>query len=271
MLGARAEIDFMEQPPSVPELGPEVAQNSTMSLPARLLNVFAVPGEVFSDVKAAPASTSNWLVPAICSAVIGAIAAIIIFSQPSVIQQIREQQEKVMDQQVKAGKMTQAQADQALAVMEKVTGPTLMKIIGGVGAVVASFIHVVWWGFVLWLLSRWFLRVQIKYPKALEVVGLAMMVGVLGAIVGMLLIVNLGRVGATPSLALMVSDFDATRKSHLFMGAANVFYFWQVGVTAVGLSKLAEVPFIRALWVLLAFWLLQESFFILVGMGQFAL
>lgn len=261
----------MEQPPSTPEVTPEVAQNPSMSLPARLLNVFAVPGEVFSEIKAGPPTTSNWLVPALCSAVIGAIAAFIIFSQPAVIQQLRDQQAKVMDQQVKAGKMTQAQADQALAVMEKVTGPTLMKLIGGVGAVIVSFLHVVWWGFVLWLLSRWLLKVQIEFPKALEVVGLAMMIGVLGAIVGMLLIVNLGRMGATPSLALMVNDFDATRKSHLFMGAANVFYFWQVGVTAVGLSKLAEVPFVRALWVLLAFWLLQESFFIMVGMGQFAL
>jgi len=255
----------------VPGLGPEVAQKPTMSLPARLRNVFAVPGEVFTAVKSAPHLTSNWLVPAICSALIGVIAAFIIFSQPAVIQQLHEQQAKVMEQQVKAGKMTQAQADQALAVMEKFTGPTLMKIIGGVGAVVVSFLHVVCWGFILWLMSRWLLKVQIAFPKALEVVGLAMMIGVLGAIVGMLLIVNLGRLGATPSLALIVNDFDATRKSHLFMGAANVFYFWQVGVTAIGLSKLAEVPFVRALWVVLAFYLLEESFFILIGMGQFAL
>jgi hypothetical protein len=261
----------MEQPPTMPEVKPEDAHNSKMSLPARLLNVFAVPGDVFAEVRDTPVSTTNWLVPVLCSAIIGALAAFVIFSQPAVIQQIHEQQQKVMDQQVKAGKMTQAQADQALTVMEKVTGPTMMKIIGGVGAVLASFVHVVWWGFVLWLLSRWLLKVQIKFPKALEVVGLAMMIGVLGAIVAMLLIVNLGRVGATPSLALMVNDFDATRKSHLFMGAANVFYFWQVGVTAIGLGKLAGVPFSRALWVLLAFWLLQESFFILVGMGQFAL
>ena len=259
----------MEQVPT--ELGPEVAQNSTSSLPARLLNVFAVPGDVFTEVKSAPHFTSNWLVPTICSALAGIIATFIIFSQPAVIQQLREQQAKVMDQQVKAGKMTQAQADKAQAIMEKFTGPTTMKIFGSVGSVVVSFLHVVWWGFVLWLLSRWLLKVRISYPKTLEVVGLSMMIGVLGAIVAMLLTVNLGRMGATPSLALIVNDFDATRKSHLFMGAANVFYFWQVGVTAIGLSKLAEVPFVRALWVLLAFWLLEESFFIVVGMGQFAL
>ena len=262
---------FMEQPPSLPQLQPEATPGTTMSLPARLLNVFAVPGEVFSEIKAKRPSTSNWLVPVLCFAIIGVISVFIIFSQPAILQQIREQQTKVMDQQVKAGKMTQAQADQALAMMEKFTGPTMMKIFGSVGIVVVSFVHVTWWGFILWLLSRWMLKVSIPYPKALEVVGLAMMIGVLGAIVGMLLTVNLGRMGATPSLALVVNDFDATRKSHLFLGAANVFYFWQVGVTAVGLAKLANVPFVRAAWLILTYWFLQESLLILIGMGQFAL
>jgi len=241
-----------------------------MSLAARLLNVFAVPGEVFAGVKAARAATSNWLVPALCSAIVGALSAIIIFSQPAVVQQLREQQGKAMDRQVQAGKLTQAQADQALAMMEKFMGPTMLKIFGSVGAVVISFIHVIWWGFVLWLLARLLLKVPIAFPKALEVAGLAMMINVLGAIVAVLLIVNFGRMGATPSLALMVSDFDATRKSHLFLGAANVFYVWLVGVMSVGLAKLADVSFLRAAWLVLTYWVLQQSFFILVGMGQFA-
>ena len=261
----------MEQPPPLPELEPEVAATPTMSLPARLLNVFAVPGEVFTELKSARALTSNWLVPVLCFAVVGALSALIIFSQPAVIQQIHEQQAKAMDQLVKAGKMTQAQADQALAMVEKFTGPGLMKVYGSVGSVVASFLHVVWWGFVLWLLSRWFFGVKIAYPKALEVAGLAMMIAVLGVIVGMLLTVNFERLGATPSLALIVNDFDATRKSHLFMGAANIFYFWQVGVTAVGFSKLTGAPFLKSTWLILTYWLLQESFFIMTGLGQLAL
>jgi len=242
-----------------------------MSLAARLLNVFAVPGEVFSEVKASPASTASWLVPALLSAFVGILSAIIIFSQPAVVQQIREQQTKAMDQQVQAGKLTQEQADQATKVIERFTGPTMLKIFGSGGAVVASFIHVIWWAFVLWLLAKWFLKVSVPFPKALEVAGLAMMINVLGAIVAMLLIVNLGRLGATPSLALAIPDFDATRKSHLFLGAANVFYFWLVGVMAVGLAKLSGAPFLRAAWLVLTYWVLQQSFFILVGMGQFAL
>jgi len=235
------------------------------------LNVFAVPGEVFAEVKAAPSSVANWVVPAVLFAIVGTISAMVIFSQPNIIQQIREQQAKVMDQQVKAGKMSQTDADKALEIMEKFTGPTMMKLIGAVGSVVVSFGRVAWWGLVLWLMSRWLLKAEIGFVKGLEIAGLATMISVLGSIVSVLLIVNIGKLGATPSLALAVSDFDATRKSHLFLGAANVFSFWYVGVVAVGLGKLSGVPFLRAAWVVCCFWLLQESLLILAGMGQMAL
>jgi hypothetical protein len=261
----------MDPMPPVPEQQSDAAQAPPMSLPARLLNVFAVPGEVFAEVKLAKASAVNWLVPVLCSAIVGILSSVIIFSQPAVVQQIREQQAKAIDAQVKAGKMTQAQADQALPILEKFTGATMLKIFGIVGSVIVSFVHVIWWGFVLWLLGRWFLKVPIAFPKALEVAGLAMMINVLGAIVAMLLIVNLGRMGATPSLALAVSDFDATRKSHLFLGAANVFYFWLVGVMSVGLARLTGAPFLRAMLLVLTYWVLQQTLFIVIGMGQFAL
>jgi hypothetical protein len=267
----------MEEPPPISKPQPENDPQPTadlpprMSLAARLLNIFAVPSDVFSEVKTAPNSTSNWLVPAILSAVVGALAAIIILSQPAIQQQLRETQAKAMEAQVKAGKITQEQADQFAAVAEKFMGPTMLKLFGTGGAVVFSFVHVLWWAFMLWLMSRWPLRVQIPFPKALEVAGLGMMINILGAIVGMLLIVNLGRMGATPSLALVVNDFDATRKSHLFLGAANIFYVWLMGVMSVGLSKLAGVPFLRAAWVVFTYWIIQETFLIMSGMGQFAL
>jgi hypothetical protein len=242
-----------------------------MSLPARLLNVFAVPGEVFAEVRDHAMSHLNWLAPALLGAVVGVVSVVILFSQPAIQQQVREQQAKAIEQQVKAGKLTQEQADQALSAIDKFMGPTFLKIAGGASAVVVSFVRVVWWGLVLMLLARWFLKVPIGFGKSLEVSGLATMVGVLGAIVALLLTVNLNRMGASPSLSLVVKDFDLTRKSHLFLGAANVFSFWQLGVTALGLAKLAGVPFIRAALAVFAFWVLQECILIQIGFGQFAL
>jgi len=237
-----------------------------MSLGARLLNVFATPGEVFEDVKTAPPSVANWLLPALLFALISVLSAVVIFSQPAIQQKMREEQAKGMDKLVQAGKLNRADADRALEMVGRFTLPVLI-----VTMPIVSFVRVFWWGLVLWLLGLWFLKVRFQFLKALEVAGLATMIIVLGTVVAFLLTINLSRLFATPSLGLLVSDFDATRKSHLMLGAANVFSIWVVGVMSVGLARLAGVPFLRAAWIVFGYWVAQQLFFIFCGLGQFAL
>jgi hypothetical protein len=238
-----------------------------MSLAARLLNVFAIPGQVFAELKTSPFAASNWLVPAICSAMVGVVSVFILLSQPAIQKEFRDKQTKLIQDQVKAGKMTTQ--EQSLA--EKITGPTVLKLVGAIGAVLGSFLGVLWWGFVLWWLSTRMLKVQVSFAKTLEVAGLSMMINVLGGLVALLLMVKLGRTEATPSLALVIKDFDVTRKGHLFAAAANVFSFWIVGVRSIGLAKLADVPYLRAAWLVVTFWLLEQSVFVLSGLGQLAM
>jgi hypothetical protein len=253
-------------PPTLTQPPPAAPKPPAMSLGARLLNVFATPGEVFEDVKGAPVSVANWLLPALLFMLIGILSSAIIFSQPAIKQKLREEQGKAMDKMVQAGKMTREQADQALDVIGKFAKPIAI-----VSMPFVSFVRMFWWALVLWLLGRWFLKIRFKFLKALEVAGLATMIVVLGSVVTLLLTVNLGRLFATPSLGMLTTDFDATNKIHLMMGAANVFYIWSVCVMAVGLARLAGVPFLRAAWVVFAYWVAQELFFIFCGMGQFAL
>ena len=247
-----------------------------MSLAARLLNVFAIPGEVFAVVKTSRLSIGNWLVPTLLSAVVGVLTAVVVVSQPANQQQMHKLQERqavTLGQQVKSGKLKQVDADRAQAMTRAITEPATLKVMGGLAAVMVSVARVFWWAFVLWLLSRLFLKVPLGYLKTLEVAGLALMISVLGAVVMLLLIVNLPKLFATTSLTLAVNDFDASRKSRLLLGAANVFSFWLVGVLSVGLAKLAGVPFLRAVWFVFAAWIIQESLFILLGgvLGQFTL
>src|SRR5437899_5129613 len=140
----------MEPPPPILEPQPAAPKPPTTSLAARLLNVFAIPGDVFEEVRAMPNSVANWLAPVVLSSLVGVISAIVIFSQPAIQQQVREQQAKKMEDWVKAGRMTQAQADQAAAMAEKFTGPTMLKIFGGIGAVFVSFARVFGWALALW-------------------------------------------------------------------------------------------------------------------------
>jgi hypothetical protein len=90
---------------------------------------------------------------------------------------------------------------------------------------------------------------------------------VLGAVVVLLLMVNLPRLFATTDLKAALNDFDPSKKSFLLVGAINAFNLWLIGVFSVGLARLADVPFLRAAWFVFAAWLIQQPFFVLLGGG----
>jgi hypothetical protein len=266
----------MEEPLPVPDVPRDAKPPPATSLAARLLNVFAVPGEVFAEVKTGRVCIGNWLVPALLSALAAVFTAIVIVSHPAFqrqLQNLTDRQAKVVDQQVKAGKIKQADADRAMSLVRAITQPATIKTLASMAVAVIGVARVFWWAFLLWLLSRLFLKVRFGYIKALEVAGLSLMISVLGTVVTLLLMVNLPTLFATPNLASAISDLEAIRKSPLLLGAANVFAFWLIGVLSVGLAKLAGVPFLRAAWLVFAAWLIQESFFVLLAsmFGQFAL
>ena len=257
----------MDAPPLIKEGHPPGPELPRMSLAAKLLNVFAVPGEVFNDVKRTPPMLSNWLVPALLGALVGAVSAVILLSQPSIQKQLQDRQHGFIEQAEKAGKLP----PQERLLVEKLTGPTMIKLCGATAAVAISFVSVLWWGFVLCFIARRMLKVQVGFGKALEVAGLATMIDVLYGLVAVLLIVKLDHVGAASSLAVMTKDFDAARKGHLFAVAANIFAFWVVGVRSIGLAKLADVPYLRAAWLVVTFWFLLQLLLVITGVAQMAM
>jgi len=270
----------MEEPlpvqESLPNARPDAPPPPAMSFAARLLNVFAIPGEVFETVRANRFSVANWLLPAVLLAVVGVLTVVVMFSQPSIQKQMREQgdqQAKSLELQVKAGKVAQADAEQLLTITRWwFFNPDAQKIVKSVVAVVTGVASVFWWAFILWLGGRRFLKVQFGYLKTLEVAGLALLISVLGQIVVLALTVNPTKIFAAPSLALVAPNFEANRESYLMLGAALVFAFWQISVLSVGLARLARVPYLRAAWFVFAIWVIQEPLRLMGdALGQFRL
>jgi hypothetical protein len=264
------QAQSMEQMNPIAEPPADVPKPA-MSLTARLFNIFADPGEVFEQVKNSKTAASNWVVPTLIMVMAGVISVVVIFSQPTIVQLIHDQQVAAMDQQVKAGKITQAQADQALTMMDKFTGPGMLKIFGSVASVFVSFIRLFWWGFVLWLMALLVLKKKIPFLKMVEVAGLATMILILGAIVTTLLTVIMGKLGITLSPVLAISNYDVKNKLHLLLAALNVFNFWLIAVTACGLSRLTGAPFAKALLIVGIYWLAFTLLLVSIGLGQFAL
>jgi hypothetical protein len=231
-----------------------------------LFNVIATPGDVFDEVKSGPPSIGNWLVPVCLSILAGIAFSLIVFSQPAILQKLRDQQEQALDQQIKDGKITQAQADQGRHYMEIFSSPAMMKIWGIVGANIVSFGSVFGWALIAWLLGRWTLHTQFPYMKAVEVTGLSMMIGILGGIVTLLMVVSLGSLSASPSLALMARQLNWSSKWQAPLGVVNFFEIWFAVVVSIGLARLAGVSVGRAASRFFAFWLAWKFFWVALGL-----
>ena len=249
--------------------GPEstiAAENATVpptSLMSRLTNIFVSPSEVFDEVKTSPPVPANWIVPLSISMVVGIIFTMVVFSQPAVIQHMKDAQEKAMQQKVTDGSMTQQQADQALEVTQKYMTPSFMKVFGILGSIVASAFGLFLLASVLWLIGRFVLGGRFSYMKAVEVTGLAMMIGALGSIVTMCTVVIYGDMSMTPGPILLVGHVDAGNKVHALLSALNVMSIWNLAVLSIGAARLSGTGILKPVICIFGFWYGVWSFFAL--------
>jgi hypothetical protein len=131
----------------------EVEAGPPMPLGARLLNIFAAPGEVFEAIKTTPTATRDWLMPMFLSCLMGIIHVNVIFSQPAVIQVIKEQQAQSIQEMVAAGKIPADKADAVEEQMQRFGGPAVMKTISSFGAVASVFAITFLIGLGTWLVG----------------------------------------------------------------------------------------------------------------------
>ena len=240
----------MQEPPPPLEQQSAEPPPATMSLTARLMNILAAPSEVFEEVKANPAKTSNWLAPALLLVLVSWVGTWLIFSQPALQHQVNEIAERSIQKQLEKSHLSGDEAERA-----RQKGAEYASMLSKVGAFVApifaAILIPVWWGLIAWLVGTKALRAQFPFIKGVEIAGLANMIGVLEAVVKALLVLVTGNIFASPSLALLVQEFDPQNPAHQLLAQGNVMTFWFLAVVAIGLARLCTVSFGRAIvWVL---------------------
>jgi hypothetical protein len=215
-----------------------------------MFNVLPAPSEVFEEIKERPVGQPYWLVPAFIWILVGGIAVHFIFAMPSFRYEMKKQQEKQMQLQVKSGKLTQEQADNAMANMPPWV-MTAIEIVGHVTTAIYAFGIPFFWGFIIWILCSKVYKADIEYMKAVEAAGLVSVIYILATVVGSLVSIAMGKM-ISFSPAYFLSDFDMTQRNHMILAALNPFYLWYVVVVAVSVSVLANVPVRKPLvWCLL--------------------
>ena len=209
----------------------------SMSLGSRITNVFASPSEAFAGISSMESKTSLWLWPWLVTIVLLVIFTFVMFSNETLRQQIMEVQTKSMEQRVASGQMTQQQADQAQAGMERMGG--FMSAIAAVGVVIVTTIYFFAGALIFWLVGKFALKSSEGYGSYLGMYGTSAWIGVLGALISMLMILGIGSLYATPSAALAVfSNFDPLNTTHRILSKLDVFAAWQAVVLGIGLGKL---------------------------------
>lgn len=210
-----------------------------------MLDVIANPGALFDEVKTAPGCAANWLAPAVMLILVSWISGWLVLSQDPIQAKLRETAEQAADKQIERMHQTGAQAEQARAMMIRIS---LISIKGGVAfiPVVVAFATPFWGGLIVWLVGTKVFKGQFPYMKAVEVAGLANVIASLEAVVRTMLVIGLGNFFASPSLMLLVKGFNPQNPIHGALGAINAVAFWGLAVRALGLARLSGVSFAKA-------------------------
>jgi len=117
-----------------------------------------------------------------------------------------------------------------------------------------SVIGSVWSAFVLWFISRFFLKVHVPKGKILEVIGLTSVILLLGTIVTPLLGAAVGDSNARPALSLLALGLKPASRLWRVLDSLNLFHLWTTAVLAIGLSRLAAVAFKEAAFWVFGYW-----------------
>jgi hypothetical protein len=243
----------MEQPPQISE--PELpSPQPTMSLVARLFNIFAAPGDVFDSVKGKAVSTANWLTPGLILIVVSWLGSWVVMSQASIQQQLWEISDQAIEKQIQKAHMSEQQAERARTLGAQY-GSIGTKVTIAAAPIFIGLVNPFWWGLILWLAGK-ALKADFSYMKGVEITGLAGMVSVLDSIVRMLLILLMGNLFASPSLAFFVKQFDPQNPLHNLLAAVNIMTFWVLGVRAIGLARLSGDGFAKAAAWVFGIWIL---------------
>lgn len=248
------------------EISTPETEASPSSFMTRAANVFSSPGTLFEEVKAFPTRNSSWIIPLLITGVFTMFLTFGIFSNPVLVQQIRETQATQMDKAVEEGKMTREQADKAAEFMG--SDSLFMMAFGVVSAAAIAAISFFVVPLMLWLAVKAAFSYQGGYGKMLEVFGLSSLIGALGILASLILITVFDSLHATPGGGLLLLDsFDRENIAHNFLSSVNVFTLWQVAVVGIGMGKISEKPMEAGMGLAFALWVVWAVLASTLGWG----
>lgn len=218
---------------SAPEM--PVSTAPQVSVWSRIANVIAAPADAFGGILAIEKKASLWLIPMLISMLVTVGFATVVMNNPALKQKMRQQMVEKFDEQVRAGKITQDQADSMLETMGGVT--VAFGIIGGALAVPLMYLLM---ALVFFMIVSFVLGGEVSFINVFVVVALASIISMLETVVTGLMQYATADMYTAPNLGMLVAAKD-NAYLHAALSRINPFSFWWLYVLCVGFAKISTV------------------------------
>lgn len=227
----------------------------------RFVALFSSPSEAFQGLNENPLPTSQIIISISISVLVTALMSFWIYTTPDIKREIFNLQKEKIEQGVADGKMSQSQADQAIAQMESFSEGSFGTII----TVVTGVIMAIGWFFLLavyfLLFAKFFGTVEnYNFSIALSALAVLTLFYALISLVSSALVVNSGSLHTNLGPVLLVSDFDSKNVIHKLIASVDLLIWFYMFLLILGFKITSKSPWLISVLIIIAPYLLVKAY-----------
>ena len=251
----------------------ELQEETELTHSDKMIGVISEPGTTFENISKHPPKTIDWLLPLVIMLAFVVVSQFLMMSNSEIYFQVKQKQiertQKIMDNMVKEGRLTQDQANERMNQLQD----RLDKGRGALGAVLQS-VGIIVFGFIVFfivsgvyfLFAKFLLKGDGTYTDALIANGMTSYVFIIQVIITTILALAMGKLIADTSVAAFTGTDRATFMGFI-LAKLNPFTIWGFAVLSIGLAKMFKSASTAKFYVLVfGLWIVWGV--IVFGLGK---
>lgn len=246
-----------------PEVEPYIEDEEELELSHtdKLVGVFTEPGNTFTKMAKSDPKAKDWLIPIVLLIIVAALSNYVLMSNPEIkyaaIEKQMEQVEKQLDDAVKAGQMTQEQADARLEQIREMSeqGGGAQMIFSVIAIVVMVFVMFFIVSAVFLLAAKYGMKGEGNYSMSMVAYGLPAYISVLQVIIMVIAGLAMNKLLTGTSVASFM-DMNANESiAGLLLSKVDPLSIWFYAVASIGYAKLFKTSVGKSMAWIFGLWI----------------
>ncbi len=252
-----------DQAPSMSPVEPE--EEAEISHTDKLVGVFSEPGNTFSKISKSGPKTSDWLIPVVILIAASILSSILMFTNPSIKSQMKQERESQIQQMVEKGTLTQEQADQQIEAMERFSSGPFMIITTSISLIIFVFLFFFIISALIMLFVKFVLKGEGTYKDAMTAYGLPYYILVVQVIAMVILSLAMGKAFQSTGISAFM-NLEKGSFANFILGKVDVFSIWFYAVLSISYAKMFKSQSTGKYYILIfSLWIITSVIFFFIG------